>query len=60
MTLRSAESSDGADRAGAEWEAGRAAAEPAEGERLDSAMRELRCAGKPSVGKGSVGVGTGG
>ncbi|KAK9399775.1 suppressor of cytokine signaling 2 [Crotalus adamanteus] len=45
MTLRSAESSDGADRAGAEWEAGGAAAEPAERERLDSALRELRCAG---------------
>ncbi|XP_026549595.1 suppressor of cytokine signaling 2 [Pseudonaja textilis] len=45
MTLRSAESSDGTDRAGPQWEAGGASAEPAEGERLDSAMRELRCAG---------------
>ncbi|XP_063164946.1 suppressor of cytokine signaling 2 [Candoia aspera] len=45
MTLRWAESPDGTDRAGAHWEAGRAAAEPAEGERLDSALRELRCAG---------------
>ncbi|XP_061495554.1 suppressor of cytokine signaling 2 [Rhineura floridana] len=46
MTLRSPESSDGStDRAGPQWEAGGAAGEPSEEERLDFAMRELRLAG---------------
>ncbi|XP_033018289.1 suppressor of cytokine signaling 2 [Lacerta agilis] len=49
MTLRSAESSDGTDRTGPQWEAAGAAAavaaEPSEEERLEFAMRELRLAG---------------
>ncbi|KAF7248505.1 Suppressor of cytokine signaling 2 [Varanus komodoensis] len=45
MTLRSAESSDSTDRAGPQWEAGGAAAESSEVERLNLAMRELRRAG---------------
>ncbi|XP_053114267.1 suppressor of cytokine signaling 2 isoform X3 [Hemicordylus capensis] len=50
MTLRSAESSDGTEGAEAQWEAGGAVTESSEAQRLDFAMRELRCSVKTSAG----------